>query len=165
MLWPRRLERQAASPAYCRQQQPRLFCHHVAMAGGRRVRAHVVERKRLAQIRRQRRVISCGGSASAVPAIIQIRLQRRVCALRLHPTHARLVLTVSPSIIVRYNFVTEVSLRLSPCRRTEETRQRLISFAFLAPLLRLFLLCFRPTKERLVPSQSPEYRPAAICDP
>ena len=48
-------------------------------------------------------------------------------------------------VLVRYNFVTEVSLRLSPCRRTEETRQRLISFAFLPPLLRLFLLCFRPT--------------------
>ena len=33
--------------------------------------------------------------------------------------------TLSPiGRIVRCNFLTEVSLRLSPCRRTEETRQR-----------------------------------------
>ena len=48
------------------------------------------------------------------------------------------------TVFVRYNFVTEVSLRLSPCRRTEETRQRLISFAFLPPLLRLFSSAFAP---------------------
>ena len=43
------------------------------------------------------------------------------------------------------HLVTEVYLRLSPCRSTEETQQRLISFAFLPLLLRPFLLYFRPT--------------------
>ena len=38
--------------------------------------------------------------------------------------------------------VTDVFLRLSSCRITEETRQRLISFASFALLLRLFLLTF-----------------------